>query len=56
MERKFVLVKREDSTLVSYTVFSSFEDARVERHALEIHNAGLVVDIKELVSICRKGD
>ena len=51
MERQYVLVERGKPKLISYKVFTSLDDARVERHALEIHNAGLIIDIMELTPL-----
>ena len=43
----FILVKRDTIEIVSPKKFDSFDDARIERHKMEIANPDVIIDIIE---------
>ena len=43
--KRFVLVRRDTMKVVSSEKFNSFEDARIERHKMEIANPDVIIDI-----------
>jgi len=43
--KKFILVRRDTMKIVSPEEFDSFDEARIERHKMEIANPGVIVDI-----------
>lgn len=46
MEKKFILVRRDNSKPVSDKKYDSFDDARIDRHKMEIKNPDVIIDIK----------
>lgn len=42
---KFILVRRDTMERVSNVVYDSFDDARIERHRMEIKNPNVIIDI-----------
>jgi hypothetical protein len=46
MEKKFILIRRDNLKSVSEKVYISFNDARIDRHKMEIKNPDLIIDIK----------
>lgn len=42
---KFILVSRDNLERVSDVVYDSFDDARIERHRMEIKNPNVIIDI-----------
>lgn len=45
--KTFILVRRDTMEIVSPKKFDSFDDARIERHKMEIANPDVIIDIKE---------
>lgn len=43
--KKFILVRRDTMEIVSSEKFDSFDDARIERHKMEIANPNVIIDI-----------
>ena len=43
--KKFILVRRDNLERVSDVVYNSFDDARIERHKMEIKNPNVIIDI-----------
>ena len=43
--KKFILVRRDNLERVSNVVYDSFDDARIERHRMEIKNPDVIIDI-----------
>ncbi len=43
--KTFILVRRDTKEIVSSKKFDSFDDARIERHKMEIANPNVIVDI-----------
>ena len=45
--KTFILVRRDTKEIVSSEKFDSLDDARIERHKLEIANPDIIIDIIE---------
>lgn len=45
--KTFILVKRDTMEVASPKKFNSFDDARIERHKMEIANTDVIIDIIE---------
>lgn len=45
--KTFILVRRDTMEIVSSKKFDSFDDARIERHKMEIANPNVIIDIIE---------
>ena len=43
--KTFILVRRDTMEIVSSKKFDSFDDARIERHKMEIANPNVIIDI-----------
>ena len=43
--KTFILVRRDTLDIVSSNKFDSFDDARIERHKMEIANPNVIIDI-----------
>lgn len=43
--KKFILVRRDTMEIVSPEEFDSFDEARIERHKMEIANPDIIIDI-----------
>lgn len=43
--KTFILVRRDTMEIVSSKKFDSFDDARIERHKMEIANPDVIIDI-----------
>lgn len=43
--KTFILVRRDTMEIVSSEKFNSFDDARIERHKMEIANPDVIIDI-----------
>ena len=43
--KTFILVRRDTLEIVSSKKFDSFDDARIERHKMEIANPNVIIDI-----------
>ena len=43
--KTFILVRRDTMEIVSSKKFDSFDDARIERHRMEIANPNVIIDI-----------
>ena len=43
--KTFILVRRDTNEIVSSKKFDSFDDARIERHKMEIANPDVIIDI-----------
>jgi len=45
--KKFILIRRGTMEIVSPKRFNSYNDARIERHKMEIANPDVIIDIVE---------
>ena len=45
--KTFILIRRDTKEIASSKKFDSFDDARIERHKMEIANPDVIIDIIE---------